>query len=222
MATSTPIAWISSAVRAAAVAARLACDSTPSDAHTLWAAIGDASERASAAAAWAVYSSIMWPESGPGSAARNGVRPLILGSRIALTRPAISDAECANAARSPSSAAPSSAAWKLPVGKRPTLVDQGVLGARVELAGEHVVERPQRVVRDAVHLGQHAERIGILDEPVGRPGIERRAGEQLAHPLRHRGLAARAAPCLNARVEHDRVGIERLERQRCDLEPPLV
>ena len=73
VATSTVMAWSSSSVRTAAVAARLAWDSTPSDAHTLWAAIGAAVERASAAAACAVYSSIITPESGPGSWARNGL-----------------------------------------------------------------------------------------------------------------------------------------------------
>ena len=75
---------------------------------------------------------------------------------------------------------------------------------------------------DAVDLRQHAERIRVLDEPVGGMGIERRAGEQLAHPLGHRRLTAGAAARLDARVEHDRIGVERLERQRRDLEPALV
>ena len=61
----------------------LACD--PSDAHALGTAIGIASERASAAAARAVYSSIITPESGPGSAARNGSSALFasFSSRLA-------------------------------------------------------------------------------------------------------------------------------------------
>ena len=220
VATSTPIACSSSAVRAGEVAARLACDSTPSDAHTLWTAIGVASERASAAAAWAVYSSIITPESGPGSRARNGSSPLILGSSIALTRPAISDAECANAARTRVERGPKFGGMEVAGRERPAFVDQRILRARVELARDHPSSAPRRR-GDAVDLRQHAERIRILDEPVGSVGIEGRTGEQLAHPRGDRRLTAGAARRLDPGVEHDGIGVERLERQRRHLEPAL-
>ena len=99
-------------------AARLAVHSTPSEAHTLWDAIARRQRaRLGEPPACRCTSSIMSPESGPGSSARNGEAKLIRGSRIARTgQPAISDGRVANAARSASSAAPSSAAWKLPVG----------------------------------------------------------------------------------------------------------
>ena len=206
----------------AAVAARLACDSTPSDAHTLWIAIGVASERASAAAAWAVYSSIITPESGPGSFARNGSRPLIRGSRIALTRPAISDAECANAARSPSSAAPSSAAWKLPVGSaRPSSISAFSGRALSSRASTSASVRSASWATPST-CGSTRNGYGSWTSRSGAWGSNGAPASSSRIRCGHRRLTAGAAARLDASVEHDRIGVERLERQRRDLEPALV
>lgn len=104
-------------------------------------------------------------------------------------------------------------------GECPALVDQGVLGARVQLAAEHRVEGLERVLGDAVDLREHPERVGILDETVGRVRVERRTRQQLPHPLRHHRLASRPARLLDAWVEHYGVGVERLEREGRDSEP---
>ena len=88
----------------------------------------------------AVYSSIIMPESMPGSSARNGVNLLIRGSSRTLTRAAMRVADCASAARSASSAAASSAGVEVAARPASSVLDERVLAARVEFPSEHTVQ----------------------------------------------------------------------------------
>ena len=114
--TATDIRASASDVRRAECPAKFACDSIPDCTVVVCDAAVAASERTSAAAACAVYSRIIAPESGPGFCASCGVSPVTSGSSSALTRAATSDADCAIAPRSESSASVSTPAWKLPFG----------------------------------------------------------------------------------------------------------
>src|SRR5204862_411737 len=105
-----------SEVRRAGWPAKFACASMPDCTVVVCDAAVAASDRTSAAAAWAVYSRIIAPESGPGSCASCGARPVTSGSSRALTRAATNDADCAIAPRSESSASVSTPAWKFPLG----------------------------------------------------------------------------------------------------------
>ena len=217
VATSTRSASIASAVRRTAIDDRLACDSTPSDAHVVWVPLGIASERISAAAEWAVYSSIITPESLPGESARNGGRPVIRGSSRALTRAAISDADWASALRSESSAAASSASWKLPVGSVLLRLDQRVLGPRVELTRDDLLERPPapRCVTPST-CGSTRNGYGSWTSRSGASGHQRRAREQLAHARRDGRLPGRrrAPPARGGRARSGRPRAPRTRARR--------
>ena len=179
-----------------------------------------ASERTSAAAACAVYSRIIAPESGPGSCASCGVSPVTSGSSSALTRAAISDADCAIAPRSESSASVSTPAWKLPFGSATPSrgQHQRVLARDVELDLEHAGEPLERLEQRALDLRHAAEHERVVDRAAGRALARLARAEQLAQPPRDLDLAAVRARGVHARVEHREVGVGGLVGQRGDAE----
>ena len=84
------------------------------------------------------------------------------------------------------------------------------------------LERGERLVRHAVHLRHHAERVRVLAQHEPGAALARRgAVEQRAHPLRDGGLAGPPPARVQPLVEHDAVGAGRLEGERRDRQPGL-
>ena len=142
----------------------------------LWIAIGVASERASAAAACAVYSTII----APGVEARPVRQELRQAGEPLFQQDAdASGDQRGGLAQSGAQRIERRAQFRrveVAVRPCPAVLDQRVLGARVELTDKHELERIERAPGDGVDLWQHAERIRVLDQPAvppaGRPPAE--------------------------------------------------
>ncbi len=180
------------------------------------------SERTSATAAWAVYSST----SAPDSAARPARQKRRQAGQAGVQQRAdpSGDQRRRLGDRGPDAVdrVGQRRRVRVAVGQRDVLAgdDQRVLAGEVELVADGLLERVQRVVDRAVDLRLGSERVRVLDaERTGRRGSLADALEQLAHPRGDRRLTGPVAPRVDPWVEHDRIGGRGLERQRRDRQP---
>ena len=105
------------------------------------------------------------PSRGPGRRASCGVRPVTSGSSSALTRAATSEADCAIAPRSESSASVSTPAWKLPLGS--ATPSRGSISAfspaTLSSIASDLVQPLERVEQRALDLRHAAEHERVVD-----------------------------------------------------------
>ena len=193
--------------------AKLACSSRPREIDTEPSTAGVAPVRRRASASPARYSAIISPEL-PSSAARNGVRPVRSGAIRWESRAPDEAAE--GDERQPQAVERQRAARgvEAAVVQRLAAREQRVLGGGVDLDGEDVVQRGERVVQRAGHGRQAAQPERVLP-PRGRLG----AGGERAQPRRHRGQAGERAGGRDRARERLAVALQRREAQRGDADP---
>ena len=199
----------------AACQAKLACSSSPREIATVPSTAGTASARSRASASAARYSAIRMPELPGASTERNGDSPLSDGSIRCARRAADMLANGTSASRSASRPSAHRRRVEAAVVQRLVGGDQRVLGRRVDLDREHVVERRRR--RRAAPrrpAAGSAGRTGPASAPArARPPVSARSrvgdGDQA-------GQRARGGDGAGERLA---VAVERVERQRRDAEP---
>ena len=216
--TPTAIRRSASEVRRAECPAKLACDSIPDCTEVVCDAAGRG-ERADLGGG-GVRGVLEDHRAGvgPGSSASCGARPVASGSSSAPTRAATSDADCAIAPRSESSASVRMPAWKLPFGQRDAVArqHQRVLARDVELDSRTAKRRSRASSSVPSTCGTqrntNASWIARAPALAGSGGIP--IAEQLAQAAGDLHLPVMGPRGVHARVEHREVGAGRLVGER--------
>ena len=160
------------------------------------------------------------PESGPGSSASCGVSPVTSGSSSALTRAATSEADCAIAPRSESSASVRTPAWKLPLGSATPSRGSSSAFSPATLSSISSTAARRSSASSSVPSTCGTQR-NTNASWIARPAARSRGASAPSSSRSRRATSTWPvvrARGVHARVEHGEVGARRLVGERGDAE----